>query len=73
MTFCTGSIDLTSFRKNYQFRYYETEHIYDRCKVTVVVNPKDHVEQFRSENFNKKRKGLKKEQKAWTLKTLPRK
>ena len=55
------------------FRYYEIEHIYDPCEVTVAVNPKEYLEQFWSKNVNKRHKGLKKEQKAWTLKTLPRK
>ena len=39
---------------------YKIQHIDDQCYVTLVVNPKEYFELFKSENVNKKRKGVKK-------------
>ena len=39
---------------------YEVEHIDDPCYVTLTVNPKEYFEYFKSDNVNKKHKGIKK-------------
>ena len=39
---------------------YEVENINDPCFVTLAVNPKEYLEYFKSENVNKKHKGIKK-------------
>ena len=39
---------------------YEVEHIDDPCYVTLAVNPKEYYEYFKSENSNKRHKGIKK-------------
>ena len=39
---------------------YKVECINDPCLVTLAVNPKEYLEYFKSENINKKHKGLKK-------------
>ena len=39
---------------------YEVEHIDDPCYMTLVVNPKEYFEYFKSELINKKHKGIKK-------------
>ena len=39
---------------------YEVESIDDPCLVTLAVNPKEYFEYFKSENVNKKHKGIKK-------------
>ena len=39
---------------------YEVESIDDPCLVTLAVNPKEYYEYFKSENVNKKHKGIKK-------------
>ena len=39
---------------------YEIENINDPCFVTLAVNPKEYFEYFKSENVNKKHKGIKK-------------
>ena len=39
---------------------YEVENINDPCLVTLPVNPKEYLKYFRSENVNKKHKGIKK-------------
>ena len=39
---------------------YEVENINDPCYVTLAVNPKEYFEYFKSENRNKKHKGIKK-------------
>ena len=39
---------------------YEVENINDPCLVTLAVNPKEYLEYFKSENINKKHKGIKK-------------
>ena len=39
---------------------YEVESINDPCLVTLAVNPKEYLELFKSENVNKKHKGIKK-------------
>ena len=39
---------------------YEVESINDPCLVTLAVNPKEYYEYFKSENVNKKHKGIKK-------------
>ena len=39
---------------------YEVEHIYDPCYVNLAVNPKEYFEYFKSDNVNKKHKGIKK-------------
>ena len=39
---------------------YEVEHIDDSCYVTLAVNPKEYYKYFKSENSNKKHKGIKK-------------
>ena len=39
---------------------YEVEHINDPCYVTLAVNPKEYLEYFKSDNINKKHKGIKK-------------
>ena len=39
---------------------YEVESINDPCFVTLAVNPKEYLEYFKSENVNKKHKGIKK-------------
>ena len=38
---------------------YEVEHIDDPCYVTLVVNPKEYFEYFKSKLINKKHKGIK--------------
>ena len=38
----------------------EVEHIDDPCYVTLAVNPKEYFEYFKSDNVNKKHKGIKK-------------
>ena len=38
----------------------EVEHIDDPCYVTLAVNPKEYFELFKSMEFNKKHKGIKK-------------
>ena len=40
--------------------YFSIENIDDPCMVTVALNPKEYFEGFKSENINKKHKGLKK-------------
>ena len=40
---------------------YEIENIKDPCYVTLAVNPKEYFEYFKSDNINKKRKGIKKD------------
>ena len=40
---------------------YEFEHIDDPCYVTLAVNPKEYFEYFKSDNVNKKHKGIKKD------------
>ena len=40
---------------------YEIENINDPCYVTLAVNPKEYFEYFKSDNINKKRKGIKKD------------
>ena len=37
---------------------YEVENINDPCYVTLAVNPKEYFEYFKSNNVNKKHKGL---------------
>ena len=39
---------------------YDVESINDPCLVTLAVNPKEYYEYFKSENVNKKHKGIKK-------------
>ena len=39
---------------------YEVENINDPCLVTLAVNPKEYLEYLKSENINKKHKGVKK-------------
>ena len=39
---------------------YEVESINDQCLVTLEVNPKEYFEYFKSNNVNKKHKGIKK-------------
>ena len=39
---------------------YEVEHINDPCYFTLAVNPKEYLEYFKSDNINKKHKGIKK-------------
>ena len=39
---------------------YEVENINDPCMVTLALNPKEYFEYFKSENINKKHKGVKK-------------
>ena len=39
---------------------YEVESINDPCLVTLAVNPREYFEYFKSENINKKHKGIKK-------------
>ena len=39
---------------------YEVENINDPCYVTLAVNPKEYLEYFKSDNVNKKHKGIKK-------------
>ena len=39
---------------------YEVEGITDPCLVTLAVNPKEYYKYFKSENVNKKQKGIKK-------------
>ena len=39
---------------------YEVEHIDDPCYVTLVVKSKEYLEYFKSDNVNKKHKGIKK-------------
>ena len=39
---------------------YEVEHIDDPCYITLAVNPKEYYEYFKSENNNKKHKGINK-------------
>ena len=39
---------------------YEVEHLNDQCYVTLVVNPKECFELFKSKEFNNKQKGIKK-------------
>ena len=41
--------------------FYEVESINDPCLVTLAVNPKEYYEYFKSENVNKKHKGIKKD------------
>ena len=57
------------FWKNYSDRnkslkkklgYFSIERIDDPCMVAVAVNPKEYFENFKSENVNKKHKGLRK-------------
>ena len=48
--------------------YYEIEHIDDPCQVTVAVKPKEYLEQFESENVNKKHR--RRERKVSSLKTM---
>ena len=40
---------------------YEVENVNDLCYVTLAVNPKEYFEYFKSDNINKKRKGIKKD------------
>ena len=40
--------------------YYEIEQIGNPCQVTIAVNPKEYFECFKSDETNKKHKGLKK-------------
>ena len=39
---------------------YEVGHVNDPCYVTLAVNPKEYLEYFKSNNINKKHKGIKK-------------
>ena len=39
---------------------YKVEHVDDPCYVTLVVNPKEYFEYFKSDSVNKKHKGIKK-------------
>ena len=39
---------------------YEVEHIYNPCYVNLAVNPKEYFEYFKSDNVDKKHKGIKK-------------
>ena len=48
--------------------YFAIENIDDPCIVTIVVNPKEYLEQFESGNVNKNIKGLEKVWQAWNLK-----
>ena len=47
-------------RKSKVLGLYEVESISDPCLVTLAVNPKEYFEYFKSENVNKKHKGIKK-------------
>ena len=40
--------------------WYEVECIHEPCLVTLAVNPKEYLEYFKSENINKRHKGIKK-------------
>ena len=49
-----------AFQKIKKCLVYEVECINDPCLVTLAVNPKEYYEYFKSENINKKHKGVKK-------------
>ena len=40
--------------------YFEIEHIYNPCILTIAANPKEYFEMFEDKNINKKQKGIKK-------------
>ena len=76
---CTANYILHRFGRSHEFweglsardvslkkklGYYEIEHVDNPCEVTVAVNPKKYLEQFESENVNKKHRGWKKEAKG---------
>ena len=49
---------------------YEVESINDPCLVTLATNPKEYLEDFKSESNNKKHKGIKKGAYVWTTRIL---
>ena len=51
---------------------YEVEHIDDPCYVMLAVNPKEYFEYFKSDNVNKKHKGIKRDLQGGTMKTMLR-
>ena len=50
--------------------WYEVESINDPCLVTLATNPKEYLEDFKSESNNKKHKGIKKGAYVWTTRIL---
>ena len=40
--------------------YFEIEHIYNPCILTIAASPKEYFEMFEDKNINKKQKGIKK-------------
>lgn len=55
-----GNCSMFAFQKIKKCLVYEVECINDPCLVTLAVNPKEYYEYFKSENINKKHKGVKK-------------
>ena len=68
MMFQTNSgINLKLKTKERKSSLFEIEHIADPCYVMIATNPKEYIEYFKSQDVNKKHKGIKQSENSMNL------